>query len=68
MVNETLTLNDLKQLRGREDYDDFVVLSNYLQQSPSNRFEYLYTTPDGSLLEVAILATTDGHLQKSSVL
>ena len=54
MVNETLTLNDLKQLRGREDYDDFVVLSNYLQQSPSNRFEYLYTTPDGSLLEVAI--------------
>ena len=66
MVNETLTLNDLKQLRGREDYDDFVVLSNYLQQSSSNRFEYLYTTPDGSLLEVAILATTDGHLQKAA--
>ena len=65
MNNNNLALTDLKQVEEREDYGEFVILSNYLQQSPSNTVQYLYTAPDGSLLEVDIYATVDGQLRKS---
>lgn len=65
MKSETLILIDLEQLKDQEDYDDFVILSHYLQQSPSNMVQYLYTASDGSLLEVDIYATVDGQLRKS---
>lgn len=65
MKSETLILIDLEQLKDQEDYGDFVILSHYLQQSPSNTVQYLYTTSDGSLLEVDIYATVDGQLRKS---
>lgn len=65
MIDETLTLTDLKQVKEQKDYDDFITVSHYLQQSPSNTVQYLYTAPDGSLLEVDIYATVDGQLRKS---
>ena len=69
MNKENVTLKDLKQLTASEgDYKDFVTLSHYLQQSPSNRVQYLYEAPDGSLVEVDIFATEDGILRKSAVM
>lgn len=65
MKSETLILIDLEQLKDQEDYGDFVILSHYLQQSPSNTVQYLYTAPDGSLLEVDIYETVDGQLRKA---
>ena len=65
MCDKPLTLRDFSQLREHEEYGDFITLSHYLQQSPSNTVQYLYTTSDGSLLEVDIYATVDGQLRKS---
>lgn len=65
MCDKPLTLRDFSQLREHEEYGDFITLSHYLQQSPSNTVQYLYTAPDGSLLEVDIYATVGGQLRKS---
>ena len=47
------------------EVDGFLTVSRYLQQSPSNTVQYLYTASDGSLLEVDIYATVDGQLRKA---
>ena len=65
MIKNPLTLTDLKQAKERKDRGDFITVSHYLQQSPSNTVQYLYTAPDGSLLEVDIYATVDGQLRKA---
>lgn len=41
MIKNTLTLTDLKQVKEQKDYDDFITVSHYLQQSPSNTVQYL---------------------------
>ena len=65
MIKNTITLTDLKQAKERKDCGDFITVSHYLQQTPSNTVQYLYTAPEGSLLEVDIYATVDGQLRKS---
>lgn len=65
MCDKPLTLRALNQVREHEEYGDFITLSHYLQQSPSNTVQYLYTAPDGSLLEVDIYSTVDGQLRKA---
>lgn len=65
MCDKPLTLRALNQVREHEEYGDFITLSYYLQQSPSNTVQYLYTAPDGSLLEVDIYSTVDGQLRKA---
>ena len=55
MCDKPLTLRDFSQLREHEEYGDFITLSHYLQQSPSNTVQYLYTAPDGSLWRLTFM-------------
>lgn len=65
MKKEEVILTNLEQVVEHKDVDGFLTISRYLQQSPSNTVQYLYTAPDGSLLEVDIYATVEGKLRKS---
>ena len=65
MKKEEVILTNLEQVMEHSEVDGFLTVSRYLQQSPSNTVQYLYTAPDGSLLEVDIYATVDGQLRKS---
>lgn len=65
MKKEEVILTNLEQVVEYKDIDGFLTISRYLQQSPSNTVQYLYTAPDGSLLEVDIYATVEGQLRKS---
>lgn len=65
MKKEEVILTNLEQVMEHSEVDGFLTISRYLQQSPSNTVQYLYTTSDGSLLEVDIYATVDGQLRKS---
>ena len=65
MKKEEVILTNLEQVMEHSEVDGFLTVSRYLQQSPSNTVQYLYTAPDGSLLEVDIYATVDGQLRKA---
>ena len=65
MKKEEVILTNLEQVMEHSEVDGFLTVSRYLQQSPSNTVQYLYTASDGSLLEVDIYATVDGQLRKA---
>ena len=65
MKKEELILTNLNQVMGHSEVEGFLTVCRYLKQTPSNTVQYLYTAPDGSVLEVDIYATVDGQLRKS---